>query len=70
MERIKVKSSNIVSIGYNINEELLEIEFKGNRIYHYKDVPEYLYQDLINAESIGKFFNSNIKDQFTTEKVE
>ena len=69
MKRIGVQSSNIVSISYNLNEEILEIEFKGNRIYQYKDVPEFIYQDLINSESVGKYFNTNIKDQYETEKV-
>lgn len=63
MDRIYVDSSNIASIGYDEETDVLEIEFKSGSIYAYDDVPFYLYAQLMNAPSKGKFFNTNIKKQ-------
>lgn len=62
MERTYVESSHIQSIGYDPDNAILEIEFKKNgAIYQYYDVPQYEYDELMNAESKGKYFNKNIK---------
>ena len=61
MERQPVTSSNINSIGYDEATRTLEIEFNNGTIYHYFDVPIYVYQELINAPSHGKYLAANIK---------
>jgi len=38
MKRKTVKSSNIKSVGYDIRNKILEIEFNNGAVYHYKDV--------------------------------
>jgi len=60
MEREQVSSSNVKSIGYDINTSILEVEFKNGRVYQYFNVPINVYKALINASSIGKYLNSNI----------
>lgn len=60
MERQQVSSSNLKSIGYDINTSILEVEFKNGRVYQYFNVPINVYNALINASSIGKYLNSNI----------
>ncbi len=60
MEREQVSSSNLKSIGYDINTSILEVEFKNGRVYQYFNVPINVYNALINASSIGKYLNSNI----------
>lgn len=62
MERTKVKSSNIVSIGWE--NEVLEVEFSSGTIYSYFSVPERRFKDLMASESKGKFFASQIKPHF------
>jgi hypothetical protein len=47
----------------------LSLQFKNGTIYKYKDVPAHVRDELVNAESFGKFFAENIKDKFVTEKV-
>lgn len=61
MKRQAVSSSNIASIGYDETTSTLEIEFNHGGIYQYFDVPIREYQGLINADSKGKYFDSNIK---------
>ena len=60
MEREQVSSSNLKSIGYDINTSILEVEFKNGRVYQYFNVPINVYNALINASSVGKYLNSNI----------
>ncbi len=39
MQREPVQSSNIRSVGYDLDEQLLEIEFENGNIYQYFAVP-------------------------------
>lgn len=70
MKRKEVKSSNIKSIGYDKENNVLEIEFKTGMIYHYHEVPETAYNELINAKSHGIVFNGVIKGKYKFLKGE
>jgi len=71
MERTPVTSSQINSIGYDPNSRVLEVEFNNNRVYQYHPVTEECHLELMNAESKGKYFNANIKNNelITTTKL-
>ncbi len=69
MQRVDVVSSNIKSIGYDENDRILEIVFKGDRIYQYIGVPLDVYTSLMNAQSHGKYFSSDIRDKYLTRRV-
>jgi hypothetical protein len=62
--RREVKSSQIKSIGYDNESSTLEVEFtsKGNPIWHYQPITAEGYHALLNAESIGKYFIANVRD--------
>lgn len=55
-----VKSSHIVSAGYNRGTETLYIKFQRNRIYAFHNVPASVFVDFMAAESHGKFANRHI----------
>ena len=61
MKRTNVESSNIISIGYDETNCILEIEFKKNSIYQYFDISKEIHEGLMKATSHGKFLNENIK---------
>jgi len=61
MERQSVESSNLASIGYDAENEVLEIEFNNGGVYQYFDVPENVYEELMSASSHGQYFDRNIK---------
>lgn len=67
MQRKKVVSSDLASVGYE--NGILEIEFKSGGIYRYMNVPEYVYNGLMNADSKGKYFHANIRDVYITRKI-
>lgn len=69
MNRTPVTSSNVVSIGYDPSTLTLEVEFKGNSVYQYFDVPEIVYQELMRASSIGQFMHANIRNNYRYVKV-
>jgi KTSC domain len=60
MDRIPVASSNIVSIGYDPDSSILEVEFR-NAIYQYFGVPASVFHGLMNAASKGSFFDQYVR---------
>lgn len=61
MKRTNVESSNLKSVGYDEENEILEIEFKHGGIYQYYDVSKDVYDGLMSADSHGKYFDRNVK---------
>ena len=64
MTRVSLSSSVIASAGYDERTSTLEIEFVSGRIYRYFDVPRAQFDGLLSAESVGTYFNANIRDVF------
>ena len=69
MDRNLVSSSNIRSIGYEASSLILEVEFKSGSVYQYMGVPQSEYESPINAISIGRYLNSNIKEHYQYMQV-
>jgi hypothetical protein len=69
MDRILVNSSNIITIGYNADSKILEVEFRTGKVYQYEDVPEDIYQELMAASSKGQFFHDNVMNQYNFTEV-
>jgi len=69
MKREIVKSSSIVSVGYDAGKKVLEIEFIRGGLYSYPDVPEDIFVRLMNSDSKGKFFTSEIRDVYNSERL-
>ena len=61
MNRLPVASSNIRAVGYDPHSHTLEIEFANGRVYQYFDVPENVYKALLNAMSVGEYFNGEVR---------
>ena len=64
----KVSSSMINQIGYDKGTSSLRVEFVNGSVYRYLNVPYSLYQDILVAESKGRFLNRNIKGQYEFER--
>ena len=69
MERQRVQSSNILSIGYDVANMTLEVEFHGGRVYSYAPIPQSVYADLMRAESVGSYFSRHIRNAYPTERL-
>ncbi|KPL91323.1 KTSC domain-containing protein [Herpetosiphon geysericola] len=69
MKRTPVDSSNLASVGYDATNQTLEIEFQNRSIYQYFEVPEDMYNELMQADSHGSYFNGYIRGAFMYRKV-
>jgi len=69
MIREPVKSSDLVSVGYDPSVSVLEVEFKNGGIYQYTNVSKNVYKELMTADSIGRYFNSQIRDKYPNSKL-
>jgi hypothetical protein len=70
MNWIPVESSNIEAISYNPGTKVLSVRFLKSGVYHYNDVPEHLIDEMMEAESVGKYFSQWIKGVFDFVKEE
>ncbi|MDD2715146.1 MAG: KTSC domain-containing protein [Candidatus Wallbacteria bacterium] len=69
MERKKVQSSQLKSVGYDNENKVLEVEMSDGSIVQYYDVPKREYENLLNAESHGKFFYRYVKEKYQHQQV-
>lgn len=64
---IQLQSSVISAAAYQ--DRSLYIRFKSNHEYRYYNVPKNTYKYLISASSVGKYFNSNIKNRYYYRQI-
>ena len=69
MERTPVNSSNILAIGYDEDNLVLEVEFTDGAVYSYSGVPSSEYEGFMNADSKGKYLHANIKKRYSFMKL-
>ena len=60
-----VESSTLVAVGYDHDDELLQLEFcSSHAAYQYFAVPAAVYEALLAATSKGSFFNQAIRGRY------
>lgn len=64
MDMIRVTSSAILSIGYDLNSQRMKITFVEGHTYDFCRVPEYIFTGLLRAGSKGRYNNDHIKDRY------
>ena len=67
--KTQVISTSVESVEYDFDIEDLMITYKNGSSYLYADVSEAVFDDLLDAESIGRFVNSQIKPNYLCSKV-
>ena len=63
------ESSHIEKARYNHETNVLTIFFKNGKMFEYKDVPSSVWNEYRQAESVGKFINSSIKNTYKAKEV-
>lgn len=61
--RVEVNSTAITAVRREANGEMT-VEFSSGSETVYNDVPENVFQDFVNASSVGRYFNQNIRGQY------
>lgn len=67
MNWVKVQSSVLAAVAYAPDE--FWAEFTTGEIYRYSNVPLSVYQNLLGAQSKGRYFNACIRDNFPFDHV-
>ena len=69
MDRKKVSSSSIRSIGYDERNRVLEVEFSDGRVNQYSGVSAEVHRRLMSAPSIVSYFRDNVEEAFTAKRL-
>jgi len=69
MERKKVSSSKIRSIGYDERAQTLEVEFNNGSVMQYSRVSADLHRRMMNVGSVASFFEDHIQDTFSEKRI-
>jgi uncharacterized protein len=64
MERRPVTSSSLVSVGYDADSEILQVEFHSGEVYEYSGVSQSAYDELLGADSIGGHFSAYVRHNY------
>jgi hypothetical protein len=64
-----MESSSIEAAGYHLERRTLRIRYAGGSTYDYQAVPAKIFQDLLVAESKGRFVNWSIKPYYRYRRV-
>ena len=69
MKRERLDSSSLASAGYDPAAHVLEVEFRNGGVYQYLDVDDHEYDDFQDAESKGRYLNTEIKPDHPARKL-
>lgn len=72
MKIVEVSSSAVLKLGYDgdfkralASRDTLFVQFVGGKWYKYFHVPEDVFKRFCEADSVGQFFNEEIKPNYT-----
>ena len=69
MNRKRVDSTSIRSVGYDEATQTLEVEFVGGGVYEYLDVPRSEFERFMSASSLGAYLNTQIKGEYEVQRI-
>jgi lysyl-tRNA synthetase class 2 len=69
MQRLALDSTTLAWARYFPHDRVLELGFRTGKVYVYSDVPLPTYQELVHAESKGRYFNLHIRNHFRAQAV-
>jgi len=61
---VEVRSSSLARLFYDCRQAILQVEFSDGSQYQYSGVPLETYQNLLQADSKGSYFNHYIRSCF------
>jgi hypothetical protein len=59
---IPVSSSAIRAVGFD--GHTLRVVFRSGRVYDHPHVPHHIYEGLMNASSMGRYYNDHIRGRY------
>lgn len=68
-EMTSVNSSNVQSVGYDPDTETVYVDFLNGSTYTYKGVPQFEFDNLREAASVGSYLHRNFKNVYPYERI-
>lgn len=68
MERKRVNSGTLRSVGYDARNRVLEIEFTNGAVIQYTGVGEDLHRGLMSSSSAASYFKDRIEEDFPSRR--
>jgi hypothetical protein len=69
MERSKVNSSKIRSVGYDERARVLEVEHSDGSVYQYTGVSQEVHRRMMAAPSVVSFYQDRIEEDFSRKRM-
>lgn len=69
MDWLPLESKLLTAAAYPAETHVLYLRFRSGDVYSYFDFPPELYRDFLDAESKGRFFLSQIRNQFRYDRL-
>jgi hypothetical protein len=69
MQRARVRSASLRSVGYDLEQRVLEVEYAGGGVYDYLDVPPEEALAMLESDSLGRYLNGHIKPRYRYRTV-
>jgi hypothetical protein len=69
MERKKVNSSNIRSVGYDASSQTLEIELSDGTIWEYSRVPSEVHRRFMAAPTMISYYRDNVEEDYSRRRL-
>ncbi len=69
MQLETVDSSMIHAVGYDPKEQCLEVVFNNGKVYQYFEIPQEIYDGLMEASSKGSYMRSFVIDCYPYQKL-
>ena len=68
-KRVSIQSGELLSVGYNNELQVLEVEFIDHSVYQLVKVSAEVYAALMNAPDKYEYFIANIDTKYLGQKV-
>ncbi len=69
MQLTTVESSMIHAVGYDPEQQMLEVIFNNGRVYQYFEVPPKVYEELMASSSKGSYMRDCVIDCFPCTRL-
>jgi hypothetical protein len=69
MDRKRVNSSRLRSIGYDEKNQVLEIEMSNGQVWQYSKVSPEVHRRFMAAPNPTSFFDDKIAEEYSSRRV-
>ncbi len=66
----RVSSSAFDYVGYSSISQVLDVQFDSGRVYRYRDLSPYVWDDFFYSSSLGTYYNEHIRGRYSSTRLE